>query len=127
MAYSNQTEWNILLALPNQPNRVWQYYSSYLFTGHLSPLYLCHAIWGPSYDRMVQTGEWSIAQNSTCWDNVTVSEHESVGSSEINNPNYHCTSQSNSTWYGGAEYSCYPTYSARVQYYFNATSATLNG
>ena len=123
---SNQTNWYLALKLPNQPNRQWEYGSSYLFSGHLSELYACHTVAGGQIfgNSEVIQGSWSVSQNSTCWDNITTTQHTATPS---NSSKYHCISKTNSTFLGGLEYTCYPYYPAQVLYYFNATNATLNG
>lgn len=123
---SNQTQWYFPLRLPNQPNRQWQVGSSYLFTGHLSTLYECHTIFGKAVGGgTIEPGAWSISQNSTCWDNVTPTQYSI--SLPQNTSGIHCISVPNSAFPGGMAYTCFPLYPAQVQYYFDATNATLNG
>lgn len=110
---SNQTDWYLALTLPNQPNREWQYGSTYLFAGHVSILYGCGGSLAYGYTSAI---------NGTChsntadyWGNIP----------PTNRSRYYCSVQANN--YGGDNYTCYPASPAIALYYFNATNATLNG
>jgi hypothetical protein len=110
---SNQTSWSLAATLPNQPNRNWQYGSSYLFVGHLSILYGCGGSLAYGYQPAI---------NGTCH-NSTVYQNSDT---PLPSPKYYCTSQQNSSFLGGEEYTCYKSFLAVPLYYFNVTNATLN-
>ncbi len=110
---SNQTQYYLPLVLPNQPNRVWQYGSSYLFTGHLSVLYYCGV---GAYGYYAAINGTCHSSSADYWGNTPPS----------NSSEYYCTTQLNKT-YGWTDYTCYPASPASATYYFIASNATLNG